>query len=184
MTLPEMLSDLPQVCDVGTKRNAKGHQESWIGYKLPIDAADGGVPVSCILTSASVHDSQVALPLAHLSAQRVTSLYDLMDSAYDAVELRACSERLGHVPIIDPNPRTRERKQAIQIEARARRAARRVPAERRRLRERSNVERVNGRIKDEFGGRRIYVRGPAKAMAHLMFGICALSVDQLFRLLN
>ena len=24
MTLPEMLDDLPQVCDVGTKRNAKG----------------------------------------------------------------------------------------------------------------------------------------------------------------
>ncbi len=184
MTLPEMLSDLPQACDVGTKRNAKGHQESWIGYKLHIDAADGGVPVSCILTSASVHDSQVALPLAHLSAQRVTSLYDLMDSAYDAAEIRACSERLGHVPIIDPNPRTRERKQAIQTEARARRAARRVPAERRRLRERSNVERVNGRLKDEFGGRRIYVRGPAKVMTHLMFGICALSVDQLFRLLN
>ncbi|MDE0445970.1 MAG: hypothetical protein OXH96_04795 [Spirochaetaceae bacterium] len=55
MTLPEMLDDLPQVCDVGTKRNAKGYRESWIGYKLHIDAADGGIPLSCILTSASVH---------------------------------------------------------------------------------------------------------------------------------
>ena len=64
MTLPEMLDDLPQACDVGTKRNAKGYKESWIGYKLHIDAGDGGIPLSCILTSASVNDSQVAIPLA------------------------------------------------------------------------------------------------------------------------
>ena len=172
------------MCDVGTKRNAKGDKESWVGYKLHIDAADGGVPVSCLLTSASLHDSQVALPLAHLTAGRVTSLYDLMDSAYDAAEIRACSRKLGHVPIIDPHPRTRARKQALEAEARARRAAGHLPTERQRLRERSNVERVNGRLKDEFGGRRVHVRGHMKVMTHLMFGICVLSVDQLIRLLH
>lgn len=57
MTLSGMLADLPRACDVGTKRNAKGYKESWTGYKLHIDAADGGVPVSCILTSASPHES-------------------------------------------------------------------------------------------------------------------------------
>ena len=31
-----------------------------IGYKLHIDTADGDIPVSCFLTSASVHESQVA----------------------------------------------------------------------------------------------------------------------------
>ena len=107
-----------------------------------------------------------------------------MDSAYDAAKIRVCSRKLGHVPIIDPNPRTRARKQALEAQARARRAAGRLPAERRRRRERSTVERVNGRLKDEFGGRRIQVRGHAKVMAHLMFGICALSVDQLIRLLH
>jgi hypothetical protein len=65
-------------------RNAKGHKTSWIGYKLHIDTADGDIPVSCLLTSASVHDSQVALPLATITSGRVTNLYDLMDSAYDA----------------------------------------------------------------------------------------------------
>jgi hypothetical protein len=44
------------------------------------------------------------------------------------------------------------------------------------------IERVNGRLKDEFGGREIRVRGAAKVMAHLMFGILALTVDQLLRL--
>ena len=68
MTQPQMLEDLPRACDVGVKRDAKGYQESWSGYKLHIDAADGGVPLSCILTSASLHDSQVAIPLATLTA--------------------------------------------------------------------------------------------------------------------
>ena len=31
MTLSQMLADLPRPCDVGCKRNAKGHQETWIG---------------------------------------------------------------------------------------------------------------------------------------------------------
>ena len=59
------------------------------------------LPVSCLLTSASLHDSQAAIPLAKLTAGRVQNLYDLMDSAYDAEEIRACSRQLGHVPLID-----------------------------------------------------------------------------------
>ena len=118
MTLEEMLKDLPKVCDTGVKRNAKGYQESWTGYKLHIDAIDGGIPVSCLLTSASVRDSQAAIPLARLTASRVDSLYDLTDSAYDAPEIRAFSQKLGHVPIIDLNPRRRpqvkaERKRGV-----------------------------------------------------------------------
>ena len=66
MELDAMLEDLPKVCDVGTKMNSKGYKKSWIGYKLHIDAADGHIPISCILTSASLHDSQVAIPLCKL----------------------------------------------------------------------------------------------------------------------
>src|SRR4051794_35727048 len=88
MTVTAMLQDLPQHCDVGTKRNAKGHQESWIGYKLHIDTADGEIPISCVLTAASVHDSQVAIPLATMTAAKVTNLYDLMDSAYDDAAIK------------------------------------------------------------------------------------------------
>ena len=62
----------------------QGTPGSWIGYKLHIDtAADGEIPISCVLTAASVHDSQLAIPLATITATRVTNLYDLMDSAYD-----------------------------------------------------------------------------------------------------
>ena len=184
-SLPQMLAELPQVCNVGTKRNAKGHQESWIGYKLHIDAADGGIPVSCILTSASLHDSQAAIPLAAMTADRITSLYDLMDAAYDAPEIKAYSEALGHVPIIDRNPRRDAAlKQALRQERCARRLLGLVAPEQQRYRERSTVERVNARLKDEFGGRAVRVRGHAKVLSHLMFGILALTVDQMLRLLN
>ena len=107
-----------------------------------------------------------------------------MDSADDVEEIRACRKQLGHVPITDPYPRSRARKQALEAEARARRVANRFPAERRRLQERTNAERVKGRFKDEFGERRIHVRGPVKVVAHLMFAICVLSVDQLIRMLH
>ena len=56
MSLVQMKADLPSVCNVGTKRNSKGYKTSWIGYKLHIDAGDGGIPISCILSSASLHD--------------------------------------------------------------------------------------------------------------------------------
>ena len=123
MELCEMLDDLPQACDVGRKGNAKGHGTLWIGYKLHLDVADGSIPVSCILTSATVHDSQVAIPLATMTSERVYSLYHVMDSACDAKEIREHSLSIGHVPIIDTNPRrSAERKQEKIREAKAQRS--------------------------------------------------------------
>ena len=101
MTLPAMLDDLPTDCDVGMKKDSKGYQSTWVGYKLHLDVADGQIPISCLLTSASLHDSQAAIPLATLSAERTTNLYDLMDAAYDAEPIRQHSRSLGHVPLID-----------------------------------------------------------------------------------
>jgi hypothetical protein len=182
MGTTEMLEDLPKACDVGTKMNSKGYKKSWAGYKLHIDAADGHIPISCVLTSASVHDSQVALPLAELTNQQVNNLYDLMDSAYDSPIIKQHSRSLGHVPIIDINPRgNKEKKQELKAEAkRCKFLNFKNPADVR-YNERSNVERVNGRLKDEFGGKMVRVRGHAKVMTHLMFGIIVLTADQLIR---
>lgn len=180
MGLSDMLDDLPKACDVGTKKNSKGYKTSWTGYKLHIDAADGGIPISCVLTSASTHDSQVAIPLATISHQRITNLYDLMDSAYDAPQIHEMSDQLGHVPLIDKNPRRDSAlKAALKAENKRCRIAGYQTAETIRYKERSTVERVNGRLKDEFGGRVVRVRGHAKVMCHLMFGILALTSNQL-----
>ena len=169
MTLKQMLADLPTGCDVGTKRNSKGYQTSWKGYKLHIDTADGAIPISFILTSASVHDSQAALPLATLTALRIINCYDLMDAAYDSEIIREHSRSLGHVALIDFNHRSPNDTREFS------------PHEAQRYKERSTAERVNARLKDEFGARMIFVRGPQKIMAHLAFGLIALTVDQLIR---
>jgi DDE family transposase len=121
-----------------------------------------------VLTSASVHDSQVAIPLMKLSSSKVTSCYDLMDAAYDANQIWEQSRDLGHVPIIDRNPRGKE---VIPM----------APHEAVRYKERSAAERCNGRLKDEFGGRCVQVRGSDKVMMHLMFGMITLFADQLLK---
>jgi hypothetical protein len=164
-----MLKEIPTACDRGTKCNAQGYKNSWSGYKLHLDTADCGVPIAALLSSASMHDSLAAIPLSLISAERVTNLYDLMDAAYCSSELRDHSRSLGHVPLIDHNPR-----RGTKIEF--------SPAEAIRYNERTAAERSNARLKDEFGGKTLRVRGDTKVMAHLMFGILALSADQLMRL--
>lgn len=183
MSLEEMLKDLPVVCNVGSKKNSQGYTESWIGYKLHIDTSDTGLPISALLTSASLHDSQVAIPLATISAGRVQNFYDLMDSAYDVSEIKEHSRRLNHVPLIDINPRgNTDLKDALESEGKARRSINWKPAEAIRYNERSGAERTNARLKDEFGGRTVRVQGAAKVSCHLMIGLLVLTVDQLMRM--
>ena len=170
MTLDEMLKGLPKECDFGTKKDSNGKKLTWKGYKLHIDFSDGGIPISCVLTSASVHDSQVALPLAQTSANRITSLYDLMDAAYDSDIIKEHSRSLGHVPIIDSNRRKGEKKLMC-------------PATKLRYNERGTAERGFSRLKDSFGANTIRVKGHSKVMTHLMFGVLALCAEQLLRLL-
>lgn len=176
MTSEQMLADLPTGCDVGSKTNSQGRKSSWLGYKLHMDVADGQIPITAILTSASLHDSQAALPLATITATRVANLYDLMDKGYDAEDIRQHSRSLGHVPIIDRVRRPDNQDEHGEIPVKM------LPHQASRFRERTTIERVYSRLKDEFGGNTVRVRGNAKVMAHLMFGVLALTVDQILRL--
>ena len=118
-----------------------------------------------------------------MTSRRVINLYDLMDSAYDAPIIREYSRSLGHVPIIDINPRRNTQLKAdLEAEERRFELLHLERPEDRRYKVRTTVERVYARLKDEFGGRMIQVRGSAKVMTNLMFGILALTADQLMRL--
>ena len=110
--------------------------------------------------------------MSTLTAKRVINLYDIMDAAYDSSIIREHSKGLGHVTLIDFNRRCKNDTRSF------------APHEAERYKQRSVAERMNARLKDEFGGRMIYVRGAQKIMAHLMFGIIALTVDQLIRLIQ
>ena len=131
----EAVAELPIVCDRGVKKNAKGYKESWNGYKLHADVNDAMLPLSVVITSASVHDSQVAIPLMKMTS----------------------------------NPR---KGKALPMS----------PHEAKRYNERGSCERFNGRLKEDFGGRHVMVRGHAKVTMHLMFGVVALFADQLMKL--
>jgi hypothetical protein len=182
-SLPEMLAELPTGCDVGSKRNSKGYKHSWTGYKLDIDVADGQIPVACLLTSASVHDSQVAIPLMTLTGQRIDYLYDLMDAAYDAAQIAEHSRALGHMPVIDFNCRNDTDSKAAREAESKRRVLINMPDPDDALYNfRTMAERINARLKDEFGGRFLRVRGAVKARCHLMFGLLVLTVDQILRI--
>jgi len=106
--------------------------------------------------------------MTRLTAQRVLSLYDLMDSAYDAALIHQTSQEVGHRPLIDANPRRGEK---VPFD----------PAMALRYRERTTAERGNSRLKEDFGCRHLRVRGHAKAHLHVMFGILALFADQLLK---
>ena len=108
-------------------------------------------------------------PLSLISAERVTSLYDVMDAAYCSVELQEHCRSLGHVPLIDNNPRSGGKEEFELADAI-------------RYNERTVAERSNARLKDEFGGNTVRVKSGIKVMGHLMFGILVLSADQLMRL--
>lgn len=170
-TPEQALADLPQLCNKGKKRNAQGNFNTWVGYKLHLDVACCGVPITAALTSASVYDNQVSVPLARLSAQRVTSLYTLMDAAYDSEALRQLERALGHVPIVAINSRGRASPPTLD------------EAEKKRFGERTVVERINSRLKDGFGCGSTWVKGHAKVLCHTSFAVLAVSVDALMRLM-
>jgi hypothetical protein len=169
-SVEEAISELPTVCDRGTKKNARGYKMSWNGYKLHLDTNDIGLPISALVTSASLHDSQVAIPLIKQTSAKVTYLYDLMDAAYAAKRIDEVSRDYGHVPIIDKNGRGKE---VLPME----------PHQAERYKMRSSAERTNSRLKEDFGANNVMVKGHPKVLLHLMFGVITLFSDQLLRLL-
>jgi hypothetical protein len=167
----ESIAELPVVCDVGTKIDSKGSKRHWVGFKFHVDTGDCGIPLSAVTTAASVHDSQVAIPLAKMTAERVESFYDLMDSAYDAKLISGFCEELGHVPIINRSARHGE-VEPMEFDRDCR------------YNNRTTSERFNSQLKDNCGGRMIRVRGKPKVHTHLMFGLLVIFAHSLLSLVN
>jgi len=167
-------AELPTACDWGCKRNSKGKIEKWKGYKLHLVVGDGDIPLCAFLSSASLHDSQAMIPMMQRASASFDYFYDLADAAYDASGIRAMAERLGHVPLIDGNPRRGEK-----IDDPGAKFVNIIPAEALRYRNRTGVERVFGMLKDSHGGCTVRVRGNKKVFLHLMFGILVIAAQKL-----
>ena len=72
---------LPTAGDRGVKHNAQGDTATWHGLTLQGDVHESGLPLSAIVTSASVQESQVAIPLMQWTSTKGTSCSDLLDAA-------------------------------------------------------------------------------------------------------
>jgi hypothetical protein len=185
----QMLELIPTACDVGTKRNAKGHKSSWIGGKLHIGAVDGDIPITAYYSSASVHDSSLSLPIIHTSSTRVNYFYDLQDAAYDAQIIRSFSRRHGHRAIIDINPRnSAQLKEKIATDKEEQELLKRlkfsVSSDAEHYNQRSSIERINGNLKDNYGCRNIYYKGAEKVQSVLSFALLCICIEQSIKLLT
>jgi len=167
----EALAELPTACAIGVKLNSKGRSEYWIGYKGHADVADGGVPLSFWTTSATLHDSQAAIPMMKMTASRVgTIFYQLMDKAYFGELVFKAAKALGQVAIIPskanpPHP-------AIPLDK----------AQLKRFENRTTAERFFSDLKENHGGDNIRVTGPEKVHAHLMCGVLTIFAQAQYRI--
>lgn len=169
MSSGEALRKLDTACAWGCKKNSQGNVQFWKGYKLHLDVTDVGIPVAAVVTGANVHDSQTAIPMEKLTERNITHLYSLMDSAYDAAEIRDYITARGRVALIDQNKRRNDSRQPMDS------------ARKERFRIRSTVERSNSHLKDWLLPSKLMVRGHNKITFCLMSGVLCLAAIKILQ---
>lgn len=188
-TTKQMLSLVSTQCGVGRKQNSKGNFETWIGGKLHISVVDGDIPITAIYSGANVHDSSVALPLIQETSKKVNYLYDLQDAGYDADIIREFSQKHGHRPIIDINPKNSQAlRDKIQLAEDEKKKFEyfNLPqsSDIHHYNQRSMVERVNKYLKEDFGCSNIYYKGATKVASVLAFGILSVCIHQSLKMVT
>ena len=169
MSLEESLSTLEKRCSWGCKKNSQGNLWYWKGYKVHLDVTECGIPISAVVTGASVHDSQVAIPLERMTETRVTHLYSLMDAAYDSETIRNFIQQRGRVPLIDHNKRRNDTRAPFD------------PASKLRYAIRTTVERTNSHLKDWLLSSPYFVKGIKKVTFQVMCGVLNLAAIKILQ---
>ena len=135
------LDGIGKECAWGCKKNGEGNVRFWKGYKrtkgpMHRDVGDTGFPPTAIVTGATVHDSQPAIPMEQVTEMNVPFCYGLMASAYDSKVIDRFIRSHGRIPIIDPNKRKDNDRPPL------------GPAKQERYTIRTTVERANSHLKD------------------------------------
>jgi len=185
----EMLSLIKTECNTSIKQNSKGNRHKWTGGKLHLSVVDGDIPITALYSSASVHDSSLALPLIKLSSQKVNYLYDLADAAYDTSIIRTYSEKQNHRPIIDINPKNSKKLKAQIALAKSEKKILQPfklynDSDDRHYNQRTSVERVNAYLKDSYGCSKIYYQGANKVASVLAFAVLSVCITQSLKLVT
>jgi hypothetical protein len=161
----------------------------WIGGKLHMTVVDGDIPITAVYSSASVHDSSLALPMINETSSKVNYLYDLQDAAYDSGIIKGFSVNSGHRPIIDTNPKnSKALKEQITLEKSDKEILQSLnlynDSDDHHYNQRSSVERVNAYLKDNYGCHKIYYRGATKVASVLAFGVLSVCIHQSLKLVT
>ncbi|MBT8344354.1 MAG: transposase [Sulfurovum sp.] len=185
----EMLSLIGTECNTSIKQNSKGNRHKWTGGKLHLSVVDGDIPITAIYSSASVHDSSLALPLIKESSQKVNYLYDLADAAYDTSIIRNYSEKQNHRPIIDINPKNSKKLKAQIALAKSEKKILQPlklynDSDDLHYNQRTSVERVNAYLKDSYGCSKIYYQGAQKVVSVLAFAVLSVCITQSLKLVT
>jgi len=185
----EMLSLIGRECNTSIKQNSKGNRHKWTGGKLHLSVVDGDIPITALYSSASVHDSSLALPLIKESTQKVTYLYDLADAAYDTTIIRNYSQKQNHRPIIDINPKNSKKLKAQIALAKSEKKILQPlrlynNSDDLHYNQRGSVERVNAYLKDSYGCSKIYYKGAQKVASVLAFAVLSVCITQSLKLVT
>ncbi|MEA3223440.1 MAG: transposase [Thermodesulfobacteriota bacterium] len=185
----EMLSLISTECNTSIKQNSKGNRHKWTGGKLHLSVVDGDIPITAIYSSASVHDSSLALPLICQSSQKVNYLYDLADAAYDTSIIKDYSKKQNHRPIIDINPKNSKKlKEKIALAKSEKKILQPLrlynDSDDRHYNQRTSVERVNAYLKDSYGCSKIYYQGAQKVASVLAFAVLSVCITQSLKLIT
>jgi hypothetical protein len=185
----EMLSLISTESNTSIKQNSKGNRHRWTGGKLHLSVVDGDIPITAIYSSASVHDSSLALPLIKRSSQKVNYLYDLADAAYDNKIIKTYSQKQNHRPIIDINPKNSKKLKAQIALAKSEKKIlqplkRYNNSDDLHYNQRTSVERVNAYLKDSYGCSKIYYQGAQKVASVLTFAVLSVCITQSLKLVT
>ena len=162
----EFLSTLEHRCSVTGKKNSKGNMEWSIGYKAHLAVDDNGIIVAHHVTGASVHDSQVAIPLMRMADRRCDYLYALMDGGYTSERIETFAHSIGKVPIIDRHADRNGNKKEME------------PCKAERYKARTTVERTNSELKECFLPGKLYSRGK-KGIFQIELSILMLDIKKI-----
>jgi len=160
------LATLENRCSVTGKKNSKGNMDWRIGYKAHLAVDDNGIPVSYVVTGASVHDTKPAIPLLRMADMRCAFLYALMDSGYWSAEIADFTKGMGKVPVIDPKADRTGKKAELD------------PAKKQRYKARTTVERSNSELKLCFLPGHLHSRG-FKARLDIELAIMLLTMKRM-----
>lgn len=154
----------PDRCDFCVKIGSMGYPHYWRGYKAHASVGDGGIPLAFFTTSASMSDVHGAIPLMKAVAERVGQVfYNIFDRGYPGEAILRAARELDQVAIVAPR-QTRKDQPAPQL----------TPDRAKRFENRTTVERFASDLKENHGGKFVFVRGGRKVHTHLMFGVLSI----------